>query len=423
MLKKTRRLGRGVAIVGAGMSKFGSFKGLNNRDLFVEACNEMLKSVDKGIETKDIEALYVGNYSADLFEQQTGPAPIIGDWLGLIPKPITRIENMCASGGTALREGIIAIASGLFDIVLTGGVEKMTNLSTVKATDVLGFASDVFYEQPCGFTFPGLYAVMATAYMASYGATSEHLMKVAIKNHNNGALNSKAQFNSSILDIMKSRIKQAKQKGNLVPTWKDEMEFLHDPQANPLIAWPLRLYDCSPITDGAACSLLVAEEIAKNFTDDPIYIIGTGQASAPEIHNREKATSIGSTKVASRDAYDMAGVTPRDIQIAEVHDCFTIAEIIAIEDLGFFKPGTAAQAAAEGAIARDGTKPINTSGGLKAKGHPIGASGAGQVVEIWHQLRREAGARQVPIKDLRLALTHNIAATGGSCVVHIYERR
>jgi acetyl-CoA C-acetyltransferase len=420
---KTRKLSRGVAMIGAGMSHFGVFPGVNNRDLFVEAFHEALAEVDKGIETNDIEAAYIGNYSADLFEQQTGCTEIIGDWIGMNPKPVTRIENMCASGGTAIREGTIAIASGLFDVVAVGGVEKMTNLSTEKVTDVLAFASDVYYEQPCGFTFPGLYAVMATAYLHRYSVTPEHLMRVAIKNHNNGANNPKGQFNSTIESIMKSRIKKAEQKGGPVPNWKEDMDFLHDPKANPIVAWPLRLFDCSPISDGAACILLAAEDIAKNFTDNPVYIIGTGQGSSPEIHDRQNMCSTGSANEASRQAYEMAGVTARDIQIAEVHDCFTIAECIAAEDLGFFEPGASAEAAVQGATAKNGSKPINLSGGLKSKGHPIGATGAGQAVEIWHQLRGEAGARQVPIKDLRLGLTHNIAATGGSCVVHIYERR
>ena len=420
---KTRRLSRGVAMVGAGMTHFGVFPGVNHRDLFVEAFHEACDTVDKGIQPDDIEAVYVGNYSADLFEQQTGCAEIIGDWMGMNPKPVTRIENMCASGGTALREGVLAIASGLFDIVVIGGVEKMTNLSTEKVTDVLAYASDVYYEQPCGFTFPGLYAVMATAYLHRYGATPEHLMRVAIKNHRNGALNPKGQFNTTIEDIMKSRMKKIQQQGNPLPAWKEDIDFLHDPKANPVVAWPLRLFDCSPISDGAACIILAAEKIAKRFTDNPVYIIGTGQGSAPEIHNRPDLCSTGSANEASRQAYNMAGVTAKDIQIAEVHDCFTIAECIAVEDLGFFDKGTAAEAAAQGETARDGSKPINLSGGLKSKGHPIGATGAGQAVEMWHQLRGEAGPRQVPIQDLRLGLTHNIAATGGSCVVHIYERR
>ncbi len=259
--------------------------------------------------------------------------------------------------------------------------------------------------------------------MAKYGTTVEHFMKVGIKNHNNGALNPKAQFNTTIKDIMNAKIEKSKQKGQPLPVWKDEMDFLRDPQSNPIIAWPMRLYDCSPITDGAACVLLVSEEIAKKFTDDPLYIIGSGQGSDAALHDREDLTTLLSAKVAAKEAYEMAGVGPKDIQIAEVHDCFTIAEIVATEDLGFFKPGKGAKAVDDGVTARNGAKPINTSGGLKSKGHPVGASGIGQSVEMWHQLRGHAGARQVPIKNLRLGLTHNVGGSGGSCAIHIYERR
>jgi acetyl-CoA acetyltransferase len=185
----------------------------------------------------------------------------------------------------------------------------------------------------------------------------------------------------------------------------------------------MRLFDCSPITDGAACILLVAEDLAREFSTDPIYLVGSGQGSDHALHEREDLTSITAAKVAAQQAYEMAGVTPEDIQIAEVHDCFTIAELVAIECLGFFKPGEGYKATEEGLTARDGAKPINTSGGLKSKGHPVGASGVGQVVEIWHQMRGEAGPRQVPGKDIRLALTHNVGATGGTCAVHIFQRR
>ncbi|MFQ5925046.1 MAG: beta-ketoacyl synthase N-terminal-like domain-containing protein [Dehalococcoidia bacterium] len=423
MVKKGRKLGRGVAIVGAGICKFGTLKGKSSRDMFVEAFDDMKASVDKGLEIKDIEALYVGNFSSDFFEGQGHIAPIMADWVGLVPRPATRIEDACASGGVALREGIMAIASGLHDVVLVGGVEKMTDLPTDRVTDTLAGASDVLYEVPSGFTFPGLYAAIATAHMKKYGTKLEHFMKVAIKNHNNGALNPKAQFNSTIKDVMAGRVKKAQERGQAVPTWENEMDFLNDPGANPIIAWPMRLFDCSPITDGAACLLLVAEDMAKDFTDTPIYVIGVGQASDVALHDKEDLTCIGAASKAARQAYDMAGVEPEDIQIAEVHDCFTIAEIIATEDLGFFKPGEGAKAVEDGVTARDGAKPINTSGGLKSKGHPVGASGVGQTVEIWHQMRGEAGPRQVPGMDIKLALTHNVGATGGTCVVHIYERR
>jgi len=258
--------------------------------------------------------------------------------------------------------------------------------------------------------------------MHRYGATVEHLMKVAIKNHDNGALNPKAQFNRSIADVMARKIAKAKARGQPVPTWKDEWDFLHDESANPVIAWPLRLFDCSPITDGAACLLVVAAERAKEFTDDPIYIIGSGQASDCSPYGRADLTTLRSARVAAQMAYEMAGVKPEDIKLAEVHDCFTIAEIIGTEDIGFFAPGEGYKAVDEGLTLRDGPKPVNTSGGLKAKGHPVGASGAAQVVEIWKQMRGEAGPRQVP-GDIPLALTHNVGATGETCVVHIFERR
>ncbi|MGC9399842.1 MAG: thiolase C-terminal domain-containing protein [Anaerolineae bacterium] len=419
---KQRKLGRGVALVGAGMSKFGAFPGKTTRDLFVKAFREMLASVDNSFDPRDIEALYIGNYSSDLFEGQGHTAPIMADWVGLTPRPSTRIEDACASGGVALREGIIAVASGLYDIVLVGGIEKMTDLPTSEVTDTLATAADVLYEVPAGFTFPGLYAAMATAYMNAYGATPETFMKIGLKNHENGALNDKAQFGKRIVDIMAGKKAKAERKGYPVPTWEDEMDFFHDNRANPTIAWPLRLYDCSPISDGAAALLLVSEELARQFTDAPLHVIGSGQASDAATHDRPTLTGIPSARRAAEMAYAMAGVTPDDIRLAEVHDCFTIAEIMATEDLGFFARGEGWKAAEEGRTARDGDRPINTSGGLKSKGHPVGASGVGQVVEIWKQLRGEAGERQLP-GDIRLGLTHNVGGTGQTCVVHIFERR
>ncbi len=419
---KQRKLGRGVAIVGAGMTRFGAFPGLSSRDLFVEAFGEMLASVDKDVAPADIEAVYVGNYSSDLFEGQGHIAPIMADWAGLTPRPATRIEGACASGGLALREGIIAIASGLYDMVLVGGVEKMTDLPTARVTDTLATAADVLYEVPAGFTFPGLYAAMATAYMARYGATPETLMQVGLKNHEHGALNPKAQFGQCIADVMAARRASALKKGLPAPDWADEMTFLHDPRANPVIAWPLRLYDCSPISDGAAALLLVAESLAGQFSNAPLYVIGSGQASDAATHSRSNLTSIPAAQRAAQMAYEMAGLTPADVQVVEVHDCFTIAEIMAGEDLGFFAPGEGWRAAQEGLTARDGPRPINTSGGLKSKGHPVGASGVGQVVEVWKQLRGEAQARQLP-DDLRIGLTHNVGGTGQTCAVHIFERR
>jgi acetyl-CoA C-acetyltransferase len=404
------------------MSKFGAFPGKSTRDLFVESFTEMTASVDKGLDPKDIEAVYIGNFSSDLFEGQGHTAPIMADWVGLTPRPATRVEGACASGGVALRQGMLAVASGAYDMVLVGGIEKMTDLPTERVTDSLATAADVLYEFPAGFTFPGLYASMATAYMHEYGATPEVLLQVGCKNHENGALNPKAQFGQRISAIMQARKASALKKGRPEPTWKDEFDFLHDPFANPWIAWPLRLYDCSPISDGAASVLLVSEELARRFTDAPLYIIGSGQASDAATHSRPTLTSIPAAKYAAEQAYQMAGITPKDIHAAEVHDCFTIAEIIATEDLGFFEAGQGWKAAAEGLTTRIGPRPVNSSGGLKSKGHPVGASGVGQVLEIWHQLRGQAGERQLP-GDPSVGMTHNVGGTGQTCVVNIFERR
>ncbi len=419
---KNHKLGRGVALVGAGMSRFGAFPGKSSRDLFVEAYQEMAASVDKGFDPGQIDALYVGNYSSDLFENQCHIAPIMADWLSLTPKPAVRVEDACASGGAALRQGIIAVASGLCDVVLVGGVEKMTDLPTERVTDTLATAADMTYEVAAGFTFPAFYAAMATAYLCQYGSPADALLQVGLKNHENGSKNEKAQFGQRIADIMEARKASAARKGQPAPAWADELEFLRDNRANPMIAWPLRLYDCSPISDGAALLLLVSEEIAKSFTDTPLYVAGMGQASDRALHSRSVLSGIPSAQLASREAYQMAGVKPADIHAVEVHDCFTIAEVIASEDLGFFAPGEGLKAAQDGLTALTGNRPINTSGGLKSKGHPVGASGTGQVVEIWKQLRGQAGLRQLP-GDPRLGLTHNVGGTGQTCTVHIFERR
>lgn len=421
-MQKRRKLGRGVAVVGAGMSKFGVFKDKDSKYLFAEAFNEMLSTVDKGIDPRDIEALYLGNFTNDFFVQQGHWGPIIADLIGLTPKPATRTEGACASSALAFKEGVLAIASGLYDIVLVGGVEEMTKRSTEEVTQGLAMAA-IPYEVKVGFTFPGVFGATATAYFAKYGANREHLMNVTIKSHNNARLNPKAQFNVSIRDIMNQRIERAKSKGEPIPTWKDEKDFLRDPDANPVVAWPMHLFDCCPVSDGASCVLLVAEEIARSFTDNPLYVVGIGQGSGRGLHAKDDLTCFEATRYAAKQAYELSGLKPEDIQIAEVHDCFSIAEIIHTEDLGFFPPGRGYKAVEEGLTRLDGSKPINTSGGLKCKGHPVGATGTGQIVELWKQLRGEAGARQVPIKDLRLGAAHNLGGTGGTCTFIILERR
>ena len=421
-MQRKRKLGRRVAVVGAGMSKFGMYKDKNSKDLFAEAFNEMRSSVDKGLDPRDIDALYIGNMTNDFFVHQCHWGPIISDLIGLVPKPATRTEAACSSSSLAFREGVLAIASGLYDIVLVGGLEEMSKRTTEEVTEGLALATCP-YESRVGFTFPGVFGAMATAYFARYGATREDLMNITIKSHNNARLNPKAQFNMSIRDIMDSKIERAKKKGEPVPAWRDEKEFLRDPVANPVVAWPMMLFDCCPISDGAACMLLVAQELAKNFTDNPLYVAGMGQGSGAGLHASKELTSFEATRQAAKEAYEMSGLTPKDIQFSEVHDCFSMAELIHVEDLDFFKPGEGYKAIAEGLTRLDGPKPINTSGGLKCKGHPVGATGIGQLYEVWKQLRGEAGKRQVPIKDLRIGAAHNLGGTGGTCTFTILERR
>ncbi len=383
-MSRRRKLARDVAIVGAGVSRFGLFRDRNSKDFFAEAYREMGESVDKGFDPGEIEALYIGNFTNDFFVNQSHWAPIIADLLGQVPKPVTRTEGACASSGLAFREAVIAVSAGFADIVLVGGLEQMSLCNTEEVAEGLAMAGSP-YEIAAGFTFPGVFGAIATAYFARYGADRETLFNVTIKSHNNAPFNPMAQFPLSIRDFMNARIERARKKGEPVPSWKDEKDFLRDVCVNPPVAWPMYLFDCCPISDGAACLLLVSGDLARKFTDDPIYVAGVGQGSGYGLHAAENLTSFAATRAAAKEAYEMAGLTPADIQFAEVHDCFSIAEILHIEDLGFFNPGEGWRATADGLTRLDGTKPINPSGGLKSKGHPVGATGG--------RLRGAAGER------------------------------
>ncbi len=302
---------RGVALVGAGMSKFGTFPEKTTRDLFIEACLDMQDGMEKDFALEKIEAFYLGNFSSDQFEKQAHLAPILASWIGISPIPSLRIENACASSGVALRQAALAIASGQYDVVLVGGLEKMTDLHIAQVTEALATAADTQFEIPAGFTFPGFYAAMATAYMHQYNAPREAFYHVSIKNHNNGALNEKAQFDKTIAEIMEGKKVRAEQKGRPVPTWETEIDFLSDPKGNPFIAWPMALFDCSPVSDGGSVALLVAEDIAKEFTDTPLYLIGSGQASDGALPDRETLAGIPAATLAGQQAYEMAGLTPK----------------------------------------------------------------------------------------------------------------
>ncbi len=409
-------LNRGVSVVGAGMTRFHNrlHADKTGRELFVEAAIEAAGSVDKGFRFRDAGALFVGNFAGDVFEGQGHTAAVMADWLGINPVPAYRIEDACASSGAALNLGVITIASGMADVVLVGGVEKMSRLTTEQVTDALALAADSSYETSVGFTFPSIYAAIASAYFKKYGAAWEQLAAVTIKNHRNGALNPKAQFQS---DILTTARKIGERDGRV---FKDEMEFLRS-DLNPVIASPLRLFDCCPVSDGASVVILAADEVAWRYTDTPVKIAGIGQASDTiALHSRPDFTTLGAAVKASEDAYRMAGVTPRDIDVADVHDCFTIAEVVATEDLGFFPKGEGGKAAEEGLTALDGSLPINPDGGLKAKGHPVGATGVAMAYEMFKQVRGQADRHQV--QGAEVGLSHNVGAAGASVSVQVFRR-
>ncbi len=417
------KLARKVAIVGAGMSKFGrNFPLKRNPDMWVDAWLDAVNRVDNGIEPKDVDACYIGNYSSDLFNHQGHLAPQMADLVGLVPKPASRFEGACASSGVALRQGILAIASGIHDVIAVGGVECMNELPTTGVTDALATASDNLFEYPVGATFPGLYAAIGSAHFHKFGTTHDDLKRIAIKNHENGSENPFAQMQQSLKEIMNKKIKKMGDQGRDIPEWKDEMDFLNS-SSNPMIASPLRLFDCSLVTDGAACVFLASEEVAKNYTDTPIWITGTGQGSAAlSLHDRNEITGFIAAREAAKQAYEMSGLGPKDIQIAEVHDCFTIAELIALEDLGFYEKGKASEAIKNGETKRDGAKPINTSGGLKSKGHPVGATGVAMAVETFKQMRGIAERNRQVKFDVERALNHNLGGSGATCVVTIFQK-
>jgi len=383
-----------VSIVSAGLSKFGKLDGLYAREIFAEAAKEAFDRCPKLDPKKDIQALFVG-HMGESYEHQGHTGATMADWAGLLHVPATRTEAACASSGAALRAAIYAVLSGLADVVMVGGVEKMTHRSTAEVTEYLAMASDYPFEQWHGITFPGLFALMATAHMHKYGTTEKQLAAVAVKNHYHGSLNPKAHMQKEIT--------------------------LENALSSRVIAWPLKLYDCSLITDGASCLILTKPELAKKYTDTPVHIIGSGQASDTiGLYERESFTSLTAARLAAKKAYEMADAKPEDIDVAEVHDCFTIAEIIAYEDLGFCKPGEGGQLVEKGETKLGGRLPVNTSGGLKAKGHPVGATGTGQAYEIFLQLTGQADKRQV--KNAEIGLTHNVGGSGATATIHIYRR-
>jgi len=382
---------RDVAVIGTGMTKWGELWEKSLRTIFVETA--LLAMKDAGVDR--IDSMYVGSMSSGLFTGQEHIASLLADYLGQTPVPATRVETACASGGLAFRLGLMEVASGMSDIVLVGGIEKMTDVNGYEATYALGTAADQEYEGYHGITFPGLYALIARAHMEKYGTTREQLAMVAVKNHRNGAKNPLAQFpfEVTIEDVLNS----------------------------VMVADPLRILDCSPITDGAAAAIICPAEMAKEMGKPVVKIIGSGHATDRiALSSRQDVTWLEATYQAGKKAYEMAGKGPDEIDVLEVHDCFTIAEICVMEALGIVEKGQGGRAVEEGLTSLEGKIPVNASGGLKSKGHPVGATGVAQIVEICKQLRGEVGDRQV--KNARIGMTQNMGGSGGSTVVHIFER-
>lgn len=379
-----------VCVIGAGSTKYGKLPD-SISDITIQASIEAIDSA--GIEPKEIKAGYISNVFG-VADKQVHLGPVVMSNLGISERPSLTIESACGSGSVSFREAFANVAAGFYDVVLVTGVEKVTHTGTEWTTTYFSYCSDFFYEGQAGASFPGLFASMARAYLTEFKATEEDLAMVAVKNHENGFLNPKAHLRKKITvdDVMNSAV----------------------------VASPLKLYDCCPFSDGASSVILCNEKFAKDHTKDYIRVIGSGRGGSPAaLQGREHLTTIPSTKIAAEAAYKMAGITPKDIDFAEVHDCFTIAEIVDTEDLGFFEKGKGVEGVREGQTARNGNIPINPSGGLKSKGHPIGATGVGQIVEVFDQLTGKAGERT--IKDAKIGLTQNFGATGASCAVHIFQ--
>jgi acetyl-CoA C-acetyltransferase len=381
---------RPVAVVGAGKTPFGAFPDRSLRSLAVEAGEKALQNSNCAPDR--IEAFYLGNFAGPSFVGQNHLAPYISTGLGIHGVPATRIEAACASSGSAFFHAWSAVASGVYDTVMVLGVEHMTSQPTPKVGSILAMAGDSAGEIKAGNTFASLFAMIARRHMHQFGTTREHLAAVAAKNHAAGALNPDAHMRKAIT------VEQA--------------------LAGKPIAEPLTIYDCSLISDGAAAVVLTAAGRAGDYTGKPVRVLGIAQASDyVALDNKEDITTFPAVRRAAQKAYDMAGLGPKDIQVAELHDCFTIAEIIATEDLGFVERGQGGPYAAAGHTSLKGDRPVNTSGGLKSKGHPVGATGVAQICDLVQQIRCEAGDRQV--KRHSVGLAENLGGSGATCVVTI----
>jgi len=382
-----------VAIVGIGHSKFGRRTDVNVGELAFESIKQAID--DAGVDRKDIGNVVVG--SAGGWYEESLPAVVIDEYAGLSGVGTMRVEAACASGSAALKSAYNSILSDETEVAMAVGVEKMTEVDTPTSVELIGRAGSYTWEfENYGMTFPAYYALYAVAHMNRFGTTEEDMSRVSVKAHHYGSMNPLAQFQKEIT--------------------------LEKAMGSPVIAWPLKLYDACPLTDGSAAVVLASEEAAKKLTDTPVWIRGVGYSSdTANLSRRADYVGLQAAVTAAKKAYEMAKVTPQDIDVATAHDCFTIAELMAYEDLGFCKKGEAAKLIREGQTELGGKIPVNLDGGLKAKGHPIGATGVSMAVEITKQLRGEAGKHQAPIKK-GVGLVHNIGGTGHYAYVTILSR-
>lgn len=386
---------REAYIVGAGQSDFGSFPDESYRSLFRTAYDRAVESAG-GVDGSDVDEAFIGTLGVG--GRQLGlSGPAVTEHLGLHGVPCTRVENACAASGYALRQAVMAVRSGMADLVLAGGVEIMTDTSSEATKWWLGVSGETEWERMAGTTFAGVYAQMADAYLREHDVSREALSHVAVKNHENGSKNPKAQLPFTCT--------------------------LEDAENAPAVADPLTLYHCCPTTDGAAAVLIASEDALESF-EEGVRVAGVGASSdRVGLFQRDTYTSVPASAMAADRAYEEAGIdrdAVRDhLDFAEVHDCFSIAELLAYEDLGFCGAGEAGDLVTSGATNIGGDLAVNTSGGLKSKGHPIGATGAGQAVEAFDQLTGRAGDRQV--EGAQRGLTHNVGGSGGAAVVHVFE--
>ncbi len=381
---------RPVAVIGIGKTAFGAFPDRNLRSLAAEAVEHALK--DANTPAAAVEAFYLGNFAGPSFVGQNHLAPYVGAAVGFESIPCTRIEDACASSGSAFFHAWQSVSAGIYDMVVAAGVEKMTSQSTPRVTEILAGAGDMSGEGRAGATFPALFAMIARRHMHQYGTTREQLAAVSVKNHANGAKNPQAHMRKVIT--------------------------LEQALAGKRVAEPLTVYDCSLISDGAAAVVIVPLDRAREFTSRFAKVLAVAQTSDHvALDCKADITLFPAVKSAGEKAYAMAGLGPKEIDLAELHDCFTIAEIVASEDLGFVEKGNGGPFAAAGCTAINGPLPINTSGGLKSKGHPVGATGVGQICDIVMQLRGDAGERQVARH--RIGLAQNLGGSGATCVVTI----